>query len=113
MAANENLYIRDFVKWHIAIGFTKIFIVDNSPVNSEHMDFILADYISAGFVQIIELRKTKRCNPPLFQMIVYTELYEELHNDFDWMFFIDVDEFVTFNSSNAGTYKIGEFLDRE
>ena len=112
MAANENLYIRDFVKWHIAIGFTKIFIVDNSPANSEHMDFILADYISEGYVQIIELRKTKECNPPIFQMIVYTELYEEFHNDFDWMFFIDVDEFISFNS-NIGTYKIDEFLQRE
>ena len=36
MAANENLYIRDFVKWHLKLGFTKIFIVDNSPVDSEH-----------------------------------------------------------------------------
>lgn len=50
MVANENLYIRDFVKWHLAIGFTKIFIVDNSPVNGEHPDFLLSDYIAYGRV---------------------------------------------------------------
>ena len=38
MTANENLYIRDFVKWHLKLGFTKIFIGDNSPVNGEHPD---------------------------------------------------------------------------
>lgn len=112
MAANENLYIRDFVKWHLAIGFTKIFIVDNSPINGEHPDLILADYISYGRVQIIKLCKTKICNPPLFQMIVFTELYEELHHDFDWMFFIDVDEFVSFKS-NTETFNIVEFLERD
>ena len=36
IAANENLYIRDFVKWHLKLGFTKIFIGDNSLVDAEH-----------------------------------------------------------------------------
>ena len=112
MAANENLYIRDFVKWHIAIGFTKIFIVDNSPVNNERMDFILADYISAGRVQIIQMRKNTPKNPQYLQMIVYTAMYDIYHNYFDWMFFIDVDEFVML-TDKAGTFNIGEFLANE
>lgn len=45
-------------------------------------------------------------------MIVYTELYEEFHKDFDWMFFIDVDEFVSFKSK-TDIFDIGEFLSRE
>lgn len=109
IAANENLYIRDFVKWHIAIGFTKIFIVDNSPADSEQMDFILADYIAAGCVQIIELRKNTPKNPQYLQMIVYTVMYDIWHGQFDWMFFIDVDEFVML-TDNAETFDIGEFL---
>ena len=67
MAANENLYIRDFVKWHIIIGFSKIIIVDNSPANSERMDLILADYIAARRVQIIPMFKNTPKNPVYLQ----------------------------------------------
>ena len=63
IAANENLYIRDFVKWHLKLGFTKIFIGDNSPVDGEHPDFILNDFIDTGQVEIIRLYRHNK-NPP-------------------------------------------------
>lgn len=112
MAANENLYIRDFVKWHIILGFTKIFIVDNSPVNGEHMEMILADYIAADKVQIIRMCKNSPKNPLYLQMIVYTEMYNIFHNQFDWLFFIDVDEYVML-TDKAETFNINEFLAHE
>ena len=112
MAANENLYIRDFVKWHLAIGFTKIFIVDNSPVEGEHPDLILADYIAANRVQIIRMWKNTAKNPLFLQMIVYTEIFNVFHSQFDWMFFIDVDEFVML-TDKANTFNINEFLAQE
>ena len=112
MAANENLYIRDFVKWHVIIGFSKIFIIDNSPVNGEHMELILADYIKAGRVQIIRMCKNTPKNLQYLQMIVYTEMFNIFRSQFDWMFFIDVDEFVML-TGKAGTFNINEFLDNE
>ena len=98
IAANENLYIRDFVKWHLKLGFTKIFIGDNSPVDGEHPDFILSDFIDSGQVEIIRLYKHEK-NPQFLQMIFYSIVYEQYHHMFDWMFFIDVDEFMTFNNN--------------
>lgn len=112
MASNENLYIRDFVKWHLSIGFSNIIIVDNSPVNGEHMEFILADYIAAHRVNIFRMCKKGNTNPQFLQMIVYTEAYALFHHLFDWMFFIDVDEFVMM-TDKSGTVKIYEYLQND
>lgn len=110
IAANENLYIRDFVKWHLKLGFTKIFIADNSPVDGEHPDFILSDFIDSGQVEIICLYKHKG-NPQFLQMIFYSIVYEQHHHEFDWMFFIDVDEFVMFNGNKYTD--VSEWLSQE
>ena len=112
MASNENIYIRDFVKWHTIIGFDKIFIIDNSPVNGEHPDFILSDYINSGKVQIIPMYKNSNKNPQFLQMIVYTVMYEIYHEQFDWMFFIDVDEFLMF-TEKSGTHNVNEYLNND
>ena len=111
MAANENLYIRDFVKWHLKLGFTKIFIGDNSPVDGEHPDFILNDFIDSGQVEIIRLYKHHR-NPQFLQMIFYSVVYELYHHLFDWMFFIDVDEFVMF-INNGNFTNVSEWLSQD
>lgn len=110
IAANENLYIRDFVKWHLKLGFTKIFIGDNSPVDGEHPDFILNDFIDTGQVEIIRLYRHNK-NPQFLQMILYSVVYEQHRHQFDWMFFIDVDEFVTFNT-NKFTY-VSDWLSQD
>lgn len=111
VASNENLYLRNWVKYHLATGFKKIFIVDNSPEpGGDYPEILLGDYIALGKVHVFTMRKRDK-NPDGFQPAVYTACYQELHRDFDWLFFIDTDEFVTF-ADHTGIKSISEFLGR-
>ena len=110
-ASNENLYIRDWAEYHLKLGFKKIFIIDNSPEpGGDYPEYVLGDYVAKKKVQIIRLRKHKT-NPKGLQMAAYTVIYKAFYRQFDWMFFIDVDEFVTF-LENSGIKKIYDFLAR-
>ena len=110
LAADENLYIRDWVAWHTTIGFSKIFVIDNSPADrGDYPEQVLGDYVELGRVQVIHMRKTCAWNPLGFQQSVYTLMYQALRNTFDWIFFIDCDEFVMF-SNESGFKSINDYL---
>jgi len=104
IAKNENNYIREWVEYHIQLGFSKIFIFDNNDLWGEIFDDLLDDHIHSGKVQVINCRGTFN-----FQLNAYNDCYQRFGNDFDWIAFFDVDEFLTFPSDSL--YKnIVEYL---
>lgn len=90
IAKNEYPYIRDWVEYHLAIGFDKIVIYDNNNHDGERYDSLLSDRIGEGTVEIRDRRGLtgQQCK-------VYNEYYAE--GDFDWLGIVDIDEFITFN----------------
>ena len=38
MAKKENLYLREWVEYHLEMGFTHIFIYDNNDINEERCE---------------------------------------------------------------------------
>ena len=97
IAKNEALYIREWVEHHLDLGFNSIIIADNDdtfllPGIIDYPAVIHEDYTGIDKVQ------TK----------AYTELYNKYRKDFDWLLFIDCDEFVMLDKE----YKdIQDFLD--
>ena len=53
---NEMRYLREFVDYHLGLGFDQIVIGDNNDVDGERYDDLLADLISEDKVKIINLR---------------------------------------------------------
>lgn len=105
IAANENRYIREWVEHYLKLGFDKIFIHDNNPINGEKFDDVIEDYINSGQVQIINVRGIKSM---LFQMIVYEKFYAEHNQEYDWIAFFDCDEFLILKQDKT----IQEYLSR-
>lgn len=90
MAKQENLYIQEWVDWHLNLGFDNIIIVDNNSEDSERVSDVISDervIIETDYIGAVGLLQTK----------VYTEMYEKYHNVFDWILYIDVDEFLHLN----------------
>lgn len=89
IAKNEYKYIKDWVKYNLAIGFDKIVIYDNNNINGERYDELLKEFIDTGTVEIRDRRgqSGQQCK-------VYNEYYKE--GDFDWLGIVDIDEFITF-----------------
>lgn len=94
IASNENLYLRDWVKYHIELGVSKIILFDNSPVTGDYPQQVIGDYIADRSVDVVNVRKDG-FNPPLLQEMCYTAAYNVYHKDFDYMAFIDIDEYLT------------------
>lgn len=92
IAKNENAYIREWVEYYYNLGITKIFLYDNNDKTGESFSSVISDYINSKFVEVIDFRGLK--SP---QMKAYRECYCRNNKDYDWMMFIDCDEFLTFD----------------
>ena len=82
IAKNEQLYIKEWLDYHLKLGFDKIIVADNddtlllSPFASERV--IIEDY--------------RHFNP--VQARAYSELYKKYQKVYDWILFMDIDEYM-------------------
>ena len=97
IAKNEALYIREWVDHHLDIGFDKIIIADNDD-----------EFILPGIIEYPAVIHENYCGIDKVQALAYTELYQKYKADFDWLLFIDIDEFVMLDEHYAS---IAEFLE--
>lgn len=97
IARNEALYIREWVDHHLDIGFDAIILADNDD-----------EFILPGIIEYPAVIHENYCGIDKVQALAYTELYQKYKADFDWLLFIDIDEFVMLDEHYAS---IAEFLE--
>ncbi len=90
---NENLYAREFVEYYFKLGIDKIFIYDNNELEGENFDDILKDFIESKFVEIFDARGLSAIQIPL-----YNYCYRKNKDFYDWIGFLDFDEFLFIKS---------------
>lgn len=100
IAKNENLYIREWVEYHKVLGIDHITIYDNNDPNGEKFDEVIEDYIISGFCRIINYRGKQLC-----QLDAYNHFYTNNKDTYDWIAFIDCDEFMTIGKNIKGSIK--------
>ena len=96
IAKLENPYIDEWVQHHLAIGFDHIFIYDN---NDEDYEYV-GDRISKNkdSVTIVPWRKRQQVG---MQEEAYTDCYRTNGGNYDFMAFLDVDEFLVLRSNES------------
>lgn len=99
----ENRYIREFVEHYKSIGFDNIFLYDNNHDGEERFEDAISDYIDNGFVEVTDFRNIEAA-----QLLAYNDCYKKHGNDYDWIAFFDVDEFLTLVQDK----NIKDYLDR-
>ena len=97
----ENRYAREFVTWHRDLGFSKVVIYDNNRGDEEHFEEVLKDFIESGFVDIVDFR-----DRDVVQLAAYNDCYARYGSSYDWMMFLDFDEFLVLKKHKT----IQEFL---
>ena len=105
MGKNEQLYAKEFVKYYKLIGFDKLYIFDNNDINKENFETILNDYIKNKFVEIIDIKGFESVQIP-----IYNYCYQTNKNKYDFITFIDFDEFIFINNTKNN---INEYLYNE
>lgn len=91
---NENLYIKEFIEYYIKLGIKKIILYDNNDIDDERMEEKLKYFIKNNFVEIVDIRGLKSIQIP-----IYNHCYKKYSDQFDYLSFLDVDEFITINNN--------------
>jgi len=95
IARDENLYINEWVRHHIDLGFDQIFVYDNysDPPLQNEIDKLPDEYRRKVIVEMQEIME----NP---QVDAYGKGLNHYMESADWIAFIDVDEFITVPSGD-------------
>lgn len=100
----ENNYIREWVEHHKKLGFDNIVLYDNNDIDGEHFEDVIGDYIDSGFVILKDVRGKQ-----LAQIPSYTDCYNTYKDEYDWIAYFDIDEFLQFENN----IKIKSFLSKD
>lgn len=92
----ENMYAVEFVEYYKNIGINHIYIGDNNYNGEEYFEDVLQQYINDNFVTIIPIRNKQR-----YTLYFYTIYYRQYHTLYDYIIFIDFDEYITLNKDNS------------
>lgn len=111
IAKNENLYIRDWVEYHKQLGIDRIFLYDNNDINGERFEDVIDDYMKSRYVVVFDRRGIEKGlvydeNNINLQNKCYIDTYNNLkdYTDFQWVFFIDIDEFINIKQGTLKEY---------
>ena len=87
IAKNEEKYIKEWTDYHLNLGFDNIFICDNDNDN------IISKILFNDKIKILNYRNYIT-HKKSFQSLAYTKTFNIYKKDFDWICFIDCDEFI-------------------
>ena len=90
IARLEGNYIREFIDHYRSLGFSNVIVCDNDhDDDGEDLPSIIQDYIDEGYVIMENWHNQVKA-----QMRCYTSLYEKYKNEYNWLFFVDADEYL-------------------
>lgn len=99
MAKMENNYLREWVEYHLNLGFDHIFIYDNNDKDGERCEDCLTPELLQK-VTIVDYRGRIQGDCKI-QVTAYQDCYDKRLKDYDWVSFLDIDEFMTFTKHNS------------
>ena len=99
IAKCEELYIKEWLDYHLDKGFDTIIVACNDDT------LVLQEFASPKV--IIE----DYCGVEGVQPRAYQELFKKYRNDFDWIFFCDIDEFLVIEDGRDVKSFLSSFQD--
>lgn len=88
----ENHYIREWVEWYKNLGFTNVIIYDNNDEEGERVTDVIGDYVDSSFAIIEPFYGIQLCH-----FKAHPSSYIKYGNDYDWLAYFDIDEFLSLN----------------
>ena len=104
IARYENDYLLEWINYHLRLGFDYIYLYDNNNPGDDSVSAIVNNNNLEDKVYIIDYRGKKTC-----QIEAYNDCLTSFAQAVDWIAFIDLDEFLTFNSEQP-IQNIASFL---
>ncbi len=89
IAKDEAIYIAEWISHNILIGFDSIIVYDNGSVDGTNE--ILRDLAQKGIIQHFTWPSSDGVSP---QLSAYNDCIKRFKTDFDYIAFVDIDEFL-------------------
>ena len=102
---NENKYLKDWIDYHYKLGFDKIVLCDNNDteyINENSVEVL--DYRNKH-IEVDGIKRQMEFNYGI-QEVAYNDCYHNYSNDYDWIAFLDIDEYLILDNGLS----INEFL---
>lgn len=106
----EELYVKDWIDYHLSLGIDKIIINDNNDEDYPYkLNDVIKEYIDSGKVIVENFSKSKEYikidDPNYFGNdenlgYIYSWLYNKYKNEFDWCAKLDIDEYLEIPETN-------------
>lgn len=103
LAKMENAYINDWVRYHLELGFDRIWLYDNNDFDYPYVGGFISDEFKDR-VTIVDWRDRQFKNHTPNKE-VYDDWLKSNGDEYDWCAFIDIDEFI-----HIGERKLKEWL---
>jgi len=91
-----NKYVREWIEHHRSIGIDHIFLYDNNRSGEEDLVSEIKDFMNDGFVTVVEWRT----GSGFFQNTAQYDCYHDRGKKYDWIAFIDSDEYLQVKDGN-------------
>lgn len=95
IARLENAYINEWIGHHLGIGVNHIYVYDNSSSEEEKLDTCVDEKYSNQVTIIQAYDKLS------YQRLAYKEAYEQFNSLYDYLIYIDIDEFIMLQKDNT------------
>lgn len=107
VAKDEDPYLEEWANHHLSLGVSHIYLYDNNDVETEAVRKI------AGManVTVIPLHGGNALKAIGNQAGLYTEAYRMFGGQYEWMGFLDLDEFVTVDCGNIEAFLASSIYD--
>ena len=102
-----NRYVSEYVKHYKNLGFDHIYIADNNRDGEENFKDVLQSDIDENFVTLYDYIHLTAFTDLIYTY--FTDMYNKLSNEYDWIAFFDFDEFLTLVKDT----NIKDYLSRE
>ena len=92
----EELYIKEWLDYHISIGVDHFYLCDNNDSGYEpSLSSVVQEYIDKGIVEVFDYHDVHPIQPHC-----YDDIYQRFRDLYDWWLVIDIDEFLTIPVTN-------------
>lgn len=98
---NENRYLDEWVDYHYNLGFDQIVLCDNNDIDGEVITndkVIVEDFVGQHKERHIKVRYYGT------QQDAYNYCYKKYNEEYDWIAYLDIDEFLTPLKTDIKTY---------
>lgn len=104
----EELYIKEWLDYHIKIGVDHFYLCDNNDSDYSHkLSDVVSEYIDNGIVEVFDYSGVHPIQPSCYQ-----DIYEKYGDIYDWYMVIDIDEFLDIPITNNDLKKFLYRLDK-